>query len=39
MLELPDQPKALNSLGLALYQLGHFDESLETYQRVAQLAA
>ena len=38
VLELPEQPKALNSLGLALYQLGRFDESLETYQRVAQIA-
>ena len=38
VLESPDQPKALNSLGLALYQLGRFDEALETYQRVAQIA-
>ncbi|HUH97852.1 MAG TPA: tetratricopeptide repeat protein [Anaerolineales bacterium] len=36
--EFPDQPKALNSLGLALYQLGELDESLRMYQRVAQLA-
>jgi len=36
--EFPDQPKALNSLGLALFQLGEFDESLRIYQRVAQLA-
>lgn len=36
--EFPDQPKALNSLGLALFQLGEFDESLSIYQRVAQLA-
>jgi tetratricopeptide (TPR) repeat protein len=35
--EFPDQPKALNSLGLALYQLGEFDEGLRIYQRVAQL--
>lgn len=35
--EWPDQPKALNSLGLALYQLGEFQDSLQTYQRVAQL--
>src|ERR1700690_2244049 len=36
--EMPDQPKALNSLGLALYQLGELDEALHTYQRVAQLS-
>lgn len=36
--EFPDQPKALNSLGLALYQLGEFDEALQIYQHVAQLA-
>ena len=35
--EFPDQPKALNSLGLALYQLGHFEESLATYVRVSRL--
>ncbi|MEB2332911.1 MAG: tetratricopeptide repeat protein [Anaerolineaceae bacterium] len=34
--EMPDQPKALNSLGLALFQLGEFDEALRTYTRVAQ---
>ncbi len=36
--EIPDQPKALNSLGLALYQLGELDESLRMYRRVAQLS-
>ncbi len=35
--EFPDQPRALNSLGLALYQLGEFDEALRTYQHVAAL--
>ena len=35
--ESPDQPKALNSLGLALYQLGKFEEALATYARVARL--
>ncbi len=38
LLEIPDQPKALNSLGLALYQLGEFDEAFQTYQRVTQLS-
>jgi tetratricopeptide (TPR) repeat protein len=38
VLEFPEQAKALNSLGLALYQLGRFEEALETYQRVAQIA-
>ena len=33
--EIPDQPKALNSLGLALYQQGEFDEALQIYKRVA----
>ncbi len=36
--EFPDQPKALNSLGLALYQLGQFDEALGIYQHVAKLS-
>ena len=36
--EFPDQPRALNSLGLALYQLGEFEEALRTYQRVATLS-
>ena len=38
LLERPDQPKALNSLGLALYQQGRFEEALETYQRVSRLS-
>ena len=33
--EMPDHPKALNSLGLALYQQGEFDEALQIYKRVA----
>lgn len=36
--EFPDHPKALNSLGLALYQLGHFDEALQIYLHVAKLS-
>jgi tetratricopeptide (TPR) repeat protein len=36
--EIPDQPKALNNLGLALYQLSRFDEALNIYKRVAQLS-
>jgi len=35
--EMPDNPKALNSLGLALFQQGNFDEALQIYKRVAQL--
>jgi len=35
--EFPDQPRALNSIGLALYQLGEFEEALQMYQRVAAL--
>jgi len=36
--EMPDHPKALNSLGLALFQLGEFDEAQQIYKRVAQIA-
>src|SRR5512138_3714470 len=36
--EFPDQPRALNSLGLALFQLGDFDEALLMYKRVAALS-
>ena len=35
--EMPDNPKALNSLGLALFQQGNFEESLQIYGRVAQI--
>src|SRR5215217_1095810 len=35
--EIPDQPKALNSLGLALYQQGNFEDALQIYKRVAQI--
>jgi tetratricopeptide (TPR) repeat protein len=35
--EIPDQPKALNSLGLALYQQANFEEALQIYRRVAQI--
>jgi tetratricopeptide (TPR) repeat protein len=35
--EIPDQPKALNSLGLALYQQGSFEEALQIYKRVAHV--
>lgn len=34
--ELPDNPKALNSLGLALYQLGNIEEALQIYMNVAK---
>lgn len=36
--EMPDQPKALNSLGLALYQLGDFEEALRIYKNVAKFS-
>lgn len=36
--ELPDQPKALNNLGLALHQLSRFSEALDIYKRVAQIS-
>ncbi|HVN16299.1 MAG TPA: tetratricopeptide repeat protein, partial [Anaerolineales bacterium] len=36
--EFPDHPKALNSLGLALYQVANFEEALQIYQHVAKLS-
>jgi len=36
--ETPDHPKALSSLGLALYQLQDFDEALQTYSHLAQIS-
>jgi len=36
--EMPDHPKALNSLGLALFQQGEYDEALQIYKRVAQIS-
>jgi tetratricopeptide (TPR) repeat protein len=36
--EFPDQPKALNSLGLALYQLGELEEGLRIYRQVSDLS-
>ncbi|HEX6270841.1 MAG TPA: tetratricopeptide repeat protein [Anaerolineales bacterium] len=36
--EIPDHPKALNSLGLALFQQGNFDEALPIYKRLVQIA-
>jgi tetratricopeptide (TPR) repeat protein len=35
---IPDNPKALNSLGLALFELQRYDESLQVYLRAAQAA-
>ncbi|HEX9027939.1 MAG TPA: tetratricopeptide repeat protein, partial [Anaerolineales bacterium] len=34
--EFPDQPQALSNLGLALYQMQQYDESLRVYQRAAR---
>ncbi|HVM72904.1 MAG TPA: tetratricopeptide repeat protein, partial [Anaerolineales bacterium] len=36
--EFPDNPKALSSLGLALFELQRFDESLKAYQKAARAA-
>ena len=36
--EFPDHPTALNSLGLALLELGELKESLATYRRASQVA-
>lgn len=35
--EMPDHPKALNSLGLALFQQASYEEALQIYKRVAQI--
>ena len=36
--EMPDNPKALNSLGLALLQRMNFEEALQIYKRAAQVS-
>jgi tetratricopeptide (TPR) repeat protein len=36
--ESPDNPKALSSLGLALFELQRYEESLQVYQKAAQAA-
>jgi tetratricopeptide (TPR) repeat protein len=36
--EFPDQPKALGSLGLALYQLNNVDEALQIYMRAVKVS-
>jgi tetratricopeptide (TPR) repeat protein len=36
--EMPDNPKALSSLGLALYQQADFEEALQIYKRAAQVS-
>jgi tetratricopeptide (TPR) repeat protein len=37
--EMPDNPKALNSLGLALFQQANYEEALHIYKRAAQVSA
>jgi tetratricopeptide (TPR) repeat protein len=36
--EVPDEPKAYNSLGLALYQSGEFDEALQVFKRASEVS-
>lgn len=36
--EIPNHPKALNSLGLALFQVGNIEEALQTYRQAAKIA-
>lgn len=36
--EMPDNPKALSSLGLALYQMQELEQALHTYQRLSQVS-
>ncbi|MBL8063158.1 MAG: tetratricopeptide repeat protein [Anaerolineales bacterium] len=35
---VPDQPKALGSLGLALYQMNNVEEALQIYMRAAKIS-
>lgn len=35
---IPDDPSALNSLGLALYQQGEFTQSVDAYRKVTEVA-
>jgi tetratricopeptide (TPR) repeat protein len=35
---MPDSPKALTSLGLALFEMQYFDEAMVLYQRAARVA-
>jgi tetratricopeptide (TPR) repeat protein len=37
--EMPDNPKALNSLGLALFQMANYEEALQIYKRAAQVSS
>ncbi len=36
--EMPDEPKALSSLGLALYQMQEFEEALQIYRRLSEVS-
>ncbi len=36
--EIPNHPKALSSLGLALFEMQRYDELLQIYQKAAQAA-
>ncbi len=36
--EFPESPKALSSLGLAMFELNRYDESLQAYQKAAQVS-
>jgi len=38
LVEFPEDPKALNSLGLALYQLGELENALEYYSRACEVS-
>lgn len=37
--EFPNHPQALNSLGLALFELHHYDEALVCYQKASQVSS
>lgn len=36
--EIPDNPKALTNLGLALYELGEYQDALKSYMRAGELS-
>lgn len=38
LVEFPDHPTALNSLGLAMFEQQNYDEALRFYQRAAQIS-
>jgi len=38
LVEFPDDPKALNSLGLALFELGELEQALKSYSKACEVS-